>query len=150
MNFTEIKELMKEFDSSAMSQLEITDGEFSIKMKKGVEVVSAPMQIAPPAMNFANQPSPTMEGATQKEEEVSLGTPIKAPLVGVFYESSAPGAEPYAKVGQKVNKGDVVCLIEAMKMINEVKSPVSGTVKRILAQNEELVSFDQVIMEIEE
>jgi acetyl-CoA carboxylase biotin carboxyl carrier protein len=150
MNLEEIKDLMKEFGSSEMSVLEIKNGQFSIKMKKGGEAPVAPVYnqaaTVPNIQPVVNQPAK----APESKPEADTATKVKAPLVGVFYASSAPGEEPFAKVGQQVKKGDTLCLIEAMKMINEVPSPVSGRIKKVLAENEELVSFDQVIFEIEE
>lgn len=100
-------------------------------------------------------------GAKADEDKSSLGKAdedrnggeeelrqVKAPIVGVFYAAPSPDATPFVKVGQQVQQGDTLCLIEAMKMMNELKAPVSGVVRRIFGQNGELVEFDQVLYEI--
>lgn len=75
---------------------------------------------------------------------------VKAPLVGTFYAAASPDAAPYVKVGQSVRKGDVLCLIEAMKMMNEIPSPADGTVEAVLAQNGDVISFDTPLFRIKE
>ena len=78
------------------------------------------------------------------------GTPVKSPIVGVFYSASSPESDPYVTVGKTVKKGDIVCIIEAMKVMNEIKAPCDGTVTSILVENEALVEYDQALMVIEE
>ncbi|NMB26639.1 MAG: acetyl-CoA carboxylase, biotin carboxyl carrier protein [Tissierellia bacterium] len=84
------------------------------------------------------------------EAKESTGYKVKSPLVGVYYEAPSPESEPFVKLGDFVKKDEIICIIEAMKMINEIKAPVSGVVKKINFKNEELVQYDDVIMEIEE
>ena len=80
----------------------------------------------------------------------STGTPVKSPIVGVFYGASSPESDPYVTVGKTVKKGDIMCIIEAMKGMNEIKAPCDGTVTSILVENEALVEYDQALMVIEE
>lgn len=96
----------------------------------------------------AEQPNNSEQALGQKPE--NKYTEIKAPLVGLFYTTPSPDAEPFVKVGDKIEQGQVLCILEAMKMMNELKSPVSGVVKRILPSHGSPVEFDQVLFEVEE
>ena len=82
--------------------------------------------------------------------KVVYSTPVKSPIVGVFYGASSPESDPYVTVGKTVKKGDIICIIEAMKVMNEIKAPCDGTVTSILVENEALVEYDQALMVIEE
>ena len=86
----------------------------------------------------------------QIKQEQATGTAVKSPIVGVFYSASSPESDPYVTVGKTVKKGDIVCIIEAMKVMNEIKAPCDGTVTSILVENEALVEYDQALMVIEE
>lgn len=152
MTLDEIKNIIKEFDQSGLSFLELESNETRIKLKKSMhhsddQIINTPVKTI---TNTANKYGNTTENIVAEEKTQENNVFIKAPLVGVFYEKPEPDAKPYISVGQTIKKGEVVCLIEAMKMINEVKSPVTGIVKRILVKNEALVSFDEMLMEIEE
>lgn len=153
MTLDEIKDIIKEFDQSGLTFLEVESNESKIKLQKNMKSSDSRQNCMLEGLD-SNGNKNTMGVITEskaKENEVHENTiVIKAPLVGVFYEKSEPNAKPYATIGQKVKKGEVVCLIEAMKMINEVTSPVNGVVKRILAANESLVSYGEMLMEIEE
>ena len=87
---------------------------------------------------------------TKMKVKESTGTPVKSPIVGVFYGASSPESDPYVTVGKTVKKGDIICIIEAMKVMNEIKAPCDGTVTSILVENEALVEYDQALMVIEE
>ena len=92
-----------------------------------------------------------LEQSSLHELELTLGnTAVKAPLVGIVYLAPKPGADPYFQVGDHVKKGDVVCIIESMKMMNEIKSTVSGTVKAVKVDNESLVEYDQPLLIVQE
>ena len=157
MNLNDIKALMQEFDASGIHKFELELDTFKLKLakeSKEPKVTLAahhpmPMHMAPahPA-----HPAPAVEAAPAVEEAPAAmnGTPVKSPVVGTFYQASAPGAEPYVTVGQQVKKGQTLCIVEAMKMMNEITAPVSGTVTEILVKEEDMVEFDQVIMLIKE
>lgn len=151
MDLRQIKNLMKEFEDSTIHKLEINEGEFSIKLEKeDSKYVSAPVA-QPVAMQAA--PTEVASAAPVKEEtveEVNNNVLVKAPLVGTFYESPSPDSEPFVVVNQKVTKGDVLFIVEAMKVMNEITSPVSGTVVKINASNSTMVEFGEVVMEIKE
>lgn len=138
MDFKEIKELMAEFNESPMRELEIETDGFHIHLSKN-ENTFKPQGVLPQAPQ-AETPSPKVEEASY----------IKAPMVGSIYLQPAPDKEAYVSVGTKVHKGDVVCIIEAMKMMTEIKSEVDGIITKVLVTNEELVEFDQPLFEVQE
>ncbi|HJG04974.1 acetyl-CoA carboxylase biotin carboxyl carrier protein [Ligilactobacillus agilis] len=147
MDFKEIKELMAEFNESPMRELEIETDGFHIHLSKN-ENTFKPQGVLPQAPQ-AETPSPTskVEEASEQAQEASY---IKAPMVGSIYLQPAPDKEAYVSVGTKVHKGDVVCIIEAMKMMTEIKSEVDGIITKVLVTNEELVEFDQPLFEVQE
>ncbi|WP_278744378.1 acetyl-CoA carboxylase biotin carboxyl carrier protein [Ligilactobacillus agilis] len=147
MDFKEIKELMAEFNESPMRELEIETDGFHIHLSKN-ENTFKPQGVLPQAPQ-AETPSPSskVEEASEQAQEASY---IKAPMVGSIYLQPAPDKEAYVSVGTKVHKGDVVCIIEAMKMMTEIKSEVDGIITKVLVTNEELVEFDQPLFEVQE
>ena len=126
------------------------DGEQAITLRKDVvvapvtPVVSAPVQAAPAAQ--AQAPSAPAQAAS---EPAKKGTPITSPMVGTFYKSPSPDADAFVSVGQSIKTGDVVCIVEAMKMMNEIKSEISGKVVEICVEDGQPVEFGQVLMYVE-
>lgn len=106
-----------------------------------VNVVSTPITTQVTNTEIVNEP-------VKQESEIN-GTPVKSPIVGVYYAASSPTAKPYVEVGSKVKAGQVLCIVEAMKVMNEIKAPIDGTVTSIMANSEDLVEYDQVLMIIE-
>lgn len=152
----EIKELITTLDNSSLTNLEITcgNGEKLCLKKKVSEVVSVPsvnVTQPVPAVSVTSIAPAAQNNDTVVESEVkkSEDKTIDCPMVGVFYTSSSPEADPYVKVGSKVNKGDIVCIVEAMKLMNEVTATESGTIKEILVENGDLVEFGQPLFVIE-
>lgn len=139
MTNQEIYELMARFDRSGLTSLKVTQKDFSLELGKTVTVAAAPVAVSAPA--------PVAAEAPVAEEE---GTFVTAPLVGTFYAASAPGEEPYVKAGQKVSKGDVLCLVEAMKTMNEIKAPCDCVVEEVLVQDGDLVSYGQNLIRYRE
>ena len=157
----EIKELIATLDNSSLTNLDIvTEKGEKLSLKKKVAEaketpavnVTVPVGTAvAPAMPMPVAPTPTAEPtATEKPAAATKpqGKTIDCPMVGVFYTSPSPEADPYVKVGSKVNKGDVVCIIEAMKLMNEVTATESGTIEEILVENGDLVEFGQPLFVI--
>ena len=151
MNIDLVKQLITEFDKSDVFKMKVEIEDIKLELEKApvapVNVVSAPvasMPVAPVAPAVSQVP----EAPVNKEPEVS-GTPVKSPIVGVFYAASSPTAKPYVEVGSKVKAGQVLCIVEAMKVMNEIKAPIDGTVTAIMANSEDLVEYDQVLMIIE-
>lgn len=142
MTNQEIYELMARFDQSGLTTLKVTRKDFSLELGKNVTVAAAPM-----ASVVGVSTIPTPEAMADLVEE---GTFVTAPLVGTFYAASAPGEEPYVKPGQKVQKGDVLCLVEAMKTMNEIKASCDCVVEEVLAQDGDLVSYGQNLIRYRE
>lgn len=140
MELKEIKELMKAFDASGSSYFEIEDQGFKLKLKKpsDIKVQAAPVTVAPqPSVQVAVE---TPQIATEEKVE---GDIVKAPLVGVFYSAPSPDEKPYVQVGDKVKEGQVLCLIEAMKMMSEITAPRDGVIKEIYVKNQDVVGFEE-------
>lgn len=147
MEEKEIYNLIERFEASSLTALKIQDGEFCIQMEKGGVTAAQP-----PARPMA-QPSPsvsTPQGETGDPKAApSNYRQVKSPIVGIYYAAASPQQAPFVKIGQKVEKGQVLCLVEAMKMMNELKAPVDGIIRTIGGINGELVEFDQVLFEVE-
>ena len=135
MDTEKIKSIMQMFEESQISKMDLTDGDLHITLEKDVEV----KQVVTP-----------VEGQSVQEEktEEKTGTPIKSPIVGTYYQSSGAGKEPYVKVGDTIQEGDTICIIEAMKVMHEIKATVSGKVLSIEVQDGETVEYDQTLMMI--
>lgn len=154
MNIKEIKELIKLVDDAGLEQVELEQDNIKIKLKRSADVeyrqvsvqtnapVAAPAQVAPPA---APQAPPAAAPPAQQEDAASEGNTItiKSPMIGTFYVSSSPENPPFVTPGQTIKAGDPVCIIEAMKLFNEIESEHSGTVEKVLVQDGEPVDFDQ-------
>lgn len=144
MDTQQVRELMECFSRAGLKSLRLTEGEFTLELEAAYgEAPLAPVAAAPVA-------APVAVGVVPAQQQEPAGVPVTAPVVGIFYAGSAPGAEPFVKVGQQVKQGETLCIIEAMKMMNEIPAPTSGTVTAIEVEAGQLVSFDQVIMRIEE
>jgi len=151
MDVRKIKKLIELIESSDIAELEIVEGEESVRISRNspapqtVYTSAAAPQVAaaPPAQAVAdtNNPAPA---ATESHRET-----IDSPMVGTFYSSSSPTSKPFVTVGQKVAIGDTLCIIEAMKMLNQIESDKAGTIKAILVENEQPVEFGQPLFEIE-
>lgn len=144
MTNKELKNLIKIFESSSLGRLKIERDDVVIELEKPrTEVVKENVVV--------NNPEPKeVVKAPEPKEEVSSGTPVKAPLVGTYYESPAPDQAPFVRVGQTVKEGQTLCIIEAMKVMNEITAPVSGTITKMHVNDSDMVMFDQVIMEIKQ
>ena len=136
-----IEVLIKQLEQSSLHELELTLGNDSLHLVKA-SPAAAPAPVTPAPENTAATPVTPVPDKPQADE----GTAVKAPLVGIVYLAPKPGADPYFQVGDHVKKGDVVCIIESMKMMNEIKSTVSGTVKAVKVDNESLVEYDQPLL----
>jgi len=153
MDIRKVKKLIELLDESGIAEIEITEGEESVR-------ISRYSQNAPPVMTAAPAPAPapapaaapaaaTTEPAAPKEPE-ETGFQVTAPMVGTFYASSSPGAAPYVQVGDRVSEGDTLCIIEAMKMMNQIEADVAGVIKSIRIQNGEPVEYGQTLFVIDQ
>ncbi len=150
MDLRKLKTLIDLVSESNISELEITEAEGKVRIVKGgepapvqyVQAMAAPSGAAAPAPAPAAAPAAPVEAAP-------AGHAIKSPMVGTFYRSSSPGAAAFVEVGSKVNEGDTVCIIEAMKILNEIEADKSGTVTQILGENGQAVEYGQPLFIIE-
>lgn len=140
-----IEKLAKILNEASLTEISLEDGEQAITIRK--ELIAAPVAAALPA---PVQPASTPAApASAVAAEVKKGKPITSPMVGTFYTSPAPDAKPFIEVGKTINQGDVVCIIEAMKLMNEIESEFSGTITEICVKDGQPVEFGQVLMYIE-
>ena len=133
MDLRKLKKLIDLVQESGIAELEITEGEEKVKIVKGgVVSVSAPPVMAMPAAAPASAPAPAAAPAGETRDPGQEGHVVKAPMVGTFYRSPSPDAKVFVEVGQAVKEGDTICIIEAMKLMNEIEADASGVVKAIL------------------
>ncbi|HTZ11802.1 MAG TPA: acetyl-CoA carboxylase biotin carboxyl carrier protein [Candidatus Margulisiibacteriota bacterium] len=148
MNIKEIKEMISLMNESGLVELEIEKEGMRIRLKKtstGTEVFTGPVVV-----ERERAPDEPAKETPQVPEKLSAKTvEIKAPMVGTFYRAPAPEAPPYAEVGQVIENGQVICIIEAMKLMNEIKSEIRGKILEILVDNAEPVEFGQSMFLIE-
>ncbi len=140
MNLENILEVMDKFDASRSTYMELEMGDVKLKLKK-----EGAYQVAAESPVFAEN----MPSEEQKDGQLE-GVYITAPLVGVFYAAASPEKKPFVEIGQRVEKGDTVCLIEAMKMMSEVTADKAGVIREIMAENGELVEYGEPLFRIEE
>ncbi|MEG1000177.1 MAG: acetyl-CoA carboxylase biotin carboxyl carrier protein [Cellulosilyticaceae bacterium] len=150
MNIDLIKELIGEFKDSDLTKLKLNVEGFELELgrKKEIAYASSPVQMTAPLV--ANMQSATTEVNINTESSNQIrGHEVTAPLVGTFYPSSSPGQEPFVKIGSKVKKGDIVCIIEAMKLMNEVEADADGVITDILVESESMVEYNQPLFVIQ-
>jgi acetyl-CoA carboxylase biotin carboxyl carrier protein len=147
MDMDRIKTVIDLMCENELSEFAIEEQDFKLSLKRGgeVQMVQAPVAAAP-APAAAAAPAPPAEAAPAPEEAL---TPIESPLVGTFYRAGSPDAEPFASVGTSVSKNTVICIIEAMKVMNEIKAETSGVIKKVMIENGTAVQFGQPMFLIE-
>ena len=154
MDLRKLKTLIDLVSESNVSELEITEAEGKVRIVKSMggvvqQFVPAPVQApaaaAPAAAPVAELPAPAAAAAAA----VPAGHVVKSPMVGTFYRSSSPGAKPFVEVGSQVKEGETICIIEAMKILNEIEADKTGTVTRILGENGQAVEYGQPLFVIE-
>jgi len=150
VDIRKVKKLMEMLEESSLSELEIIEGEESIRLSKATNVLNQnEVNQFPVSHNPVNpQIAPTLKETAESPLEIT-GHEIKSPMVGTFYEAPSPEAKPFVKVGDSVKTGDTLCIIEAMKMLNQIESDKSGIVKAILVENAQPVEFNQVMFIVE-
>jgi acetyl-CoA carboxylase biotin carboxyl carrier protein len=142
MTIKEIQNIIKEFESSSLMNLELETKDVKIKLSKQKnETIEKHIEKQPLKQTKS-------ENQNDKDIEDQNHIPIKSPLVGTFYAAETPDAKPFVQVGQKVKKGQVVCIIEAMKIMNEITSPATGVIQSIDVHNKDVIGYDQVLMTI--
>ena len=151
MDIRKVKKLIELLEESGIAEIEINEGEESVRISRySSSAPAAPVQQYAPAPAAAPAPAPVAAEADSESEKPAIsGHTIDAPMVGTFYTASAPGAPDFVKVGDSVNEGDTVCIIEAMKILNQIEADRSGVVKSILVENAQPVEFGQPLIVIE-
>ena len=145
MDLRKIKKLIEMLQESDLNEIEVKEGEESVRINRKKEVhVSSMPQVA---MNAPVQEQQISQPTAQEIPSDLFS--VKSPMVGTFYRSPAPGKPPFIEIGQKIGIGDVVCIVEAMKMMNQVKSDVEGIIKEIHIEDGQAVEFDQILISIE-
>lgn len=157
MDLRKLKTLVDLVSESNVSELEITEAEGKVRIVKASpapavqtvmlpQAAAAPVTVAPAALAAA---SPETAAAPAAAAPAEVGFTVTSPMVGTFYRASSPGATPFVEAGQKVKEGDVLCIIEAMKILNEIEAEKAGTVTRILGENGQAVEYGQPLFVIE-
>ena len=153
MDIRKVKKLIELLEESGLAELEITEGEESVRISR--HTTGAPVQYAMPPMNYAPAPPPAPAAAsagTAGSAPASAGPAghkVLSPMVGTYYEAPAPGSPNFVKIGDQVQAGDTLCIIEAMKMMNQIEADIAGKVVAALAKNGEPVEFGQALFIIE-
>ncbi|MEM9759992.1 MAG: acetyl-CoA carboxylase biotin carboxyl carrier protein [Pseudomonadota bacterium] len=159
MDIRKVKKLIELLEESGIGEIEIKEGEESVRISRGVSgTLAAPPSYAPapvpvavtapaPAPGAAPSPAETETSAAPAGENTQ-GHVVKSPMVGTFYRSPSPSSPSFVEVGKTVKAGDVLCIVEAMKMMNQIEADVSGTIEAVLVENGEPVEFDQPLFSI--
>jgi len=151
MSIKELKDMINLMHENGLTELEIEKNGFKIRLKKGpsgavVEETRNPVQTPGPNSEPAQSAPAGAASKTVKDEGSEI---VRSPMVGTFYIAPAPDTPPYVTVGKQVNEGDVLCIIEAMKLMNEIKSEVKGRIAEVLVENGQPIEFDQPLFKIQ-
>jgi acetyl-CoA carboxylase biotin carboxyl carrier protein len=150
MDLRKLKTLIDLVSDSNVSELEITEAEGTVRIVKSAPApVAMVTQMAAPAPVAAAAPVAVAPAAAPVVEAAPIGHTVKSPMVGTFYRSSSPGAKAFAEVGQQVKEGETICIIEAMKILNEIEADKAGTITKILAENGQAVEYGAPLFIIE-
>lgn len=153
MDIRKVKKLIELLEESGISELEIHEGEESVRISRYSQAPAAPAFAIPAAPQISLptadvQSTAATEPAAAAQEEIS-GHAINSPMVGTFYRAPSPGAKPFVEVGDHVNEGDTLCIVEAMKLLNQIESDKVGVVKAILVENAQPVEYGEPLFIIE-
>ena len=149
MDLRKLKSLIELFESSGIGELEISEGEERVRITRAA--VGVQPTAAPPALQTQHvvpAAGPAIEAAANTPPAQPEGHTVKSPMVGTFYRSGAPGSKPFVEVGDSVEVGDTLCIIEAMKLMNEIEADQAGTIKAILVENGQPVEYGQPLVVI--
>ncbi len=151
MDIRKVKKLIELLEASDIAEIEIKEGEEAVRISRASsapQVALAPAPVAAPAAVPAPAPAAEAPATAEKPEAAHSGNVVSSPMVGTFYRSPSPSSPPFVEVGSQVKKGDVVCIVEAMKMMNQIEADHSGVVEAILVGDGEPVEFDQPLITI--
>ena len=146
MDLRKLKKLIDLVEASGIAELEITEGEEKVRIAKSIAGAPMMMSHAPQMMQAAPVAAPVV--AAPVEDAVPEGHIVRSPMVGTFYRAPAPGSKNFAEVGQNVNAGDTLCIIEAMKLLNEIEADQGGVIKAILVENGQPVEYGEPLFVI--
>ena len=160
MDIRKVKKLIELLEKSSVDEIEIHEGEGSVRVTRRRETASAPVHhyhaapaAAPPAAMHApaGTPAPgaTADSGSESEDQLPPGYVVTSPMVGTFYQASSPGSKPFVSIGQRVAPGDTLCIIEAMKILNQIESEVAGEVKAIIIENGHPVEYGEPLFVID-
>jgi acetyl-CoA carboxylase biotin carboxyl carrier protein len=161
MDIRKVKKLIELLDESGIAEIEITEGDESVRISRNSSAgasatpvhtpppAPAAAPVAPAASAASPEPAPAAAEQTAAADEVE-GYLVTAPMVGTFYAAPSPGSAPFVQVGDQVNEGDTLCIVEAMKMMNQIEAEVSGVVKSIRVQNGDPVEYGQTLFVIDQ
>ena len=152
MDLRKLKTLIELVESSGIAELEIEEGEERVRITRAVATTPASTVVVPAALpaSVGAMPAPAVAATSPAPPAPveSEGHQVKSPMVGTFYRAASPGAKPFVEIGDSVAVGDTLCIIEAMKLMNEIESDKSGVVKQVLAENGQAVEFGQPLVVI--
>lgn len=156
MDIRKVKKLIELLEESGIAEIEIHEGEESVRISRQSSTVTTqvmpaamPMMPAAAADTTAAAPQPAAVKPEPQEDNVPAGHVVESPMVGTFYAASSPGAKPFVEVGSSVGVGDTLCIVEAMKMLNQIEADKAGTIKAVLVENAQPVEFGQPLFVIE-
>ena len=149
INVSMVRELAEMLGDTGLSDIEVEDGPRRIRVSRNIQAAAAPVAAPAPATAAAPSAAPAQAAAPQTDSADDDANAIRSPMVGTCYLASEPGAKPFISEGQKVEAGDTLVIVEAMKVMNPISAPSAGTVKKIMVSNGQPVEFDQPLVIIE-
>ncbi|GMR17621.1 MAG: acetyl-CoA carboxylase biotin carboxyl carrier protein [Gammaproteobacteria bacterium] len=149
MDIRKVKKLIEMLEESSLAEIEIHEGEESIRISRASSTASAATSVVLPSAAAAPIPASIIEPATTTESTIPVGHTVDSPMVGTFYRAPTPGANSFVEEGDQVSVGDTLCIIEAMKMLNEIETDKSGTIRAILKENGQPVEYGEPLFVIE-
>lgn len=148
MDIRKVKKLIELLEESDVAEIEIKEGEESVRISRGRVAAPAPAPAVAAAPVAA--PPPPISGKLEDDvPELPPGSVVESPMVGTFYRSASPGSKPFVEIGQRVSRGDTICIIEAMKILNQIESEVSGTVRAVLIEDGQPVEFGEPLVVVD-
>lgn len=153
MDIRKVKKLIELLEESGISEIEIKEGEESVRISRAITspMMAAPAPVAQVALPQAAPSALAMgKAAAEPVPEIEEGTVINSPMVGTYYASPSPGSPAFVSVGQSVKPGDTICIVEAMKILNQIECEISGTIKKLLVEDGQPVEFGQPLMVVDE
>jgi len=150
MDIRKVKKLIELLDESGIAEIEISEGDDSVRISRYGSSVAAPAPVAMPPAAAVQTAAPAPASPLAMAEAEEDGHVVPAPMVGTYYSAPSPGSAPFVQVGDRVNVGDALCIIEAMKMMNQIEAEVAGTIKSIRVQNGDPVEYGQILFVIDQ